>query len=136
VRRQRDQFGKMNAGLEETNLRHRGRQGQRAGSLRAAQVPRLGPPLPRLLSSSRATWKRATLPVLLFGIAYGLCFLHAMTLYQNGQIQIADIVAYMGIIGVLRWPTFATIFTISLVAGGRGRRAAHPAHPPGRNRSG
>lgn len=117
VRRQRDQFGKINAGLEETIS---GIEVVKASAQEAFERRkfRASAHLYRDFFVKQGYLEARYLPVLLFGIAYGLCFLHAMTLYQNGQIQIADIVAYMGIVGVLRWPTFATIFTISLVQAG------------------
>ncbi len=55
------------------------------------------------------------LPLLLFGIAFGLTFMHALWLYQRGQISIPSIIAIMGLMGVLRFPTFISIFTFSLV---------------------
>ncbi len=117
VRRQRDQFGKMNAGLEETIS---GIEVVKASAQEAFERRkfRASAHLYRDFFVKQGYLEARYLPVLLFGIAYGLCFLHAMLLYQRGQIQIADIVAYMGIVGVLRWPTFATIFTISLVQAG------------------
>ncbi|MCC7207890.1 MAG: ABC transporter ATP-binding protein [Anaerolineae bacterium] len=117
VRRQRDQFGKMNAGLEETIS---GIEVVKASAQEAFERRkfRLSAHLYRDFFVKQGYIEARYLPLLLFGIAYGLSFLHAMLLYQRGDIQIADIVAFMGIIGVLRWPTFATIFTISLVQAG------------------
>ena len=59
------------------------------------------------------------LPLLLFGIAYGGGFLHALLLYRQGQISLGSIVAFMGLMGILRFPTFISIFTFSLVELGR-----------------
>jgi ATP-binding cassette subfamily B protein len=55
------------------------------------------------------------LPLLLLSIGLTGGFLHAMILYHNGEIQIGTIVAYMGMFGLLRFPTFISIFTFSLV---------------------
>jgi ATP-binding cassette subfamily B protein len=55
------------------------------------------------------------LPLLLLSIGLAGGFLHAMILYHNGEIQIGTIVAYMGMFGLLRFPTFISIFTFSLV---------------------
>lgn len=55
------------------------------------------------------------LPLLLFGFAFGLTFLHAMYLYTLGVLTIPDIISIMGLMGVLRFPTFISIFTFSLV---------------------
>jgi ATP-binding cassette subfamily B protein len=55
------------------------------------------------------------LPLLLFGFAFGLTFLHAMYLYTLGVLTIPNIISIMGLMGVLRFPTFISIFTFSLV---------------------
>jgi ATP-binding cassette subfamily B protein len=58
------------------------------------------------------------LPLLLFAIALGLTFVHAMWLYRLGRASLADIIAVMGLMNVLRFPTFISIFTFSLVQAG------------------
>jgi ATP-binding cassette subfamily B protein len=58
------------------------------------------------------------LPVLLFAIAVGLMFLHALWLYQTGVLALAGVIAVMGLMNVLRWPTFSSIFTFSLIQSG------------------
>jgi ATP-binding cassette subfamily B protein len=55
------------------------------------------------------------LPVLLFAIAVGAMLLHAAWLYQSGVIALSDVIAVMGLMNVLRWPTFSSIFTFSLI---------------------
>ena len=55
------------------------------------------------------------LPLLLLSIGLTGGFLHAVILYRNGDIQIGTIVAYLGMFGLLRFPTFISIFTFSLV---------------------
>ncbi|RPI99239.1 MAG: ABC transporter ATP-binding protein, partial [Chloroflexi bacterium] len=58
------------------------------------------------------------LPLLLFGIALGFTFLHAMILYRRGTVSIPDIIAIMGLMNVLRFPVFISIFSFSLVQQG------------------
>ncbi|MFN8595025.1 MAG: hypothetical protein U0559_02410 [Anaerolineae bacterium] len=41
--------------------------------------------------------------------------------YQNNVITLADVIGVMGLMNVLRWPTFSSIFTFSLI------QAASPA---------
>ena len=53
--------------------------------------------------------------MLIFGIAVGLALLHSIVLYNQGIIGIAEIVAYMGLINILRFPTFISVFSFSLV---------------------
>ncbi len=55
------------------------------------------------------------LPQLLMGIALAGAFLHGLLLYMRGGFSIGDLVAYMGLMGLLRFPTFISIFTFSLV---------------------
>lgn len=55
------------------------------------------------------------LPMLVFGIAVGLSLLHSIILYNQGTIGIAEVVAYMGLINILRFPTFISVFSFSLV---------------------
>ncbi|MEM8532137.1 MAG: ABC transporter ATP-binding protein [Chloroflexota bacterium] len=55
------------------------------------------------------------LPLLLYGIALGLAFGHALALYLNGALSIGDIVAYMGLWGLLSFPTFISLFSFSLI---------------------
>jgi ATP-binding cassette subfamily B protein len=55
------------------------------------------------------------LPFLLYGIALGLTFLHTMILYRQDSIGIPEIIAVMGLMNVLRFPVFISIFSFSLV---------------------
>jgi ATP-binding cassette subfamily B protein len=115
--RQRDEFGKMNAKLEETisgieivkasvqEVLERRRFGAHARRVREAFV-------------KQGHIEARYLPLLLFAIAVGLTFLHAMLLFQQGRVTIANIIAVMGLMNVLRFPTFISIFTFSLVQSG------------------
>ncbi len=58
------------------------------------------------------------LPVLLFAITVGAMLLHALWLYQNNVVTLADVIGVMGLMNVLRWPTFSSIFTFSLIQSG------------------
>ena len=55
------------------------------------------------------------LPVLFLGVALTGAFLHALFLFSEGRLSIGDFVAFMGLMGLLRFPTFISIFTFSLV---------------------
>lgn len=55
------------------------------------------------------------LPLLVFSIAYGLAFLNAIFLYQQGALTLGQVVGYMGLFGMLRFPTFISIFSFNLV---------------------
>ncbi len=55
------------------------------------------------------------LPMLAFSVAWGLAFMHAMFLWRAGEITLGTVVAYMGLMGVLRFPTFISLFSFNLV---------------------
>ena len=57
----------------------------------------------------------AYLPLLMFGIAFGLMFLHGLNMYSRGILSIADIIAVTGLMGVLRFPVFISLFSISMI---------------------
>jgi ATP-binding cassette subfamily B protein len=117
VRRQREQFGKMNAGLEETIS---GIEVVKACAQEAFERRkfRAAASLFRNFFVRQGYLEARYLPVLFFGIALGLAFLHGMALYRQGLISLGDVISLMGIMGVLRWPAFASIFSISLIQAG------------------
>ncbi len=55
------------------------------------------------------------LPTLLVAIALAGAFLHALFLVTHQQISIGTLVAYMGLMAILRYPTYLSIWTFSLV---------------------
>lgn len=55
------------------------------------------------------------LPLLLFGVTYGLAFGHAVYLFLHDILSIGDVIAFMGLIGLLRFPTFISLFSFALV---------------------
>jgi ATP-binding cassette subfamily B protein len=55
------------------------------------------------------------LPLLLYGIMFGLSFGHALLLYRQGALTVGQIVAFMGLLGILRFPTFISLFSFALV---------------------
>ncbi|MFL5805270.1 MAG: ABC transporter transmembrane domain-containing protein, partial [Roseiflexaceae bacterium] len=55
------------------------------------------------------------LPLLLIGIAFGLAFAHALLLFQAGALTVGQVVAFMTLFSVLRFPTFISLFSFSLV---------------------
>jgi len=55
------------------------------------------------------------LPMLAFSVAWAAGFLHALLVWRAGDISLGQVVAYMGLLGTLRFPTFISIFTFNLV---------------------
>ncbi len=55
------------------------------------------------------------LPLLVFAVTRGAGFLHALWLWQNGALTLGEVVTFMGLFGILRFPTFISIFSFNLV---------------------
>jgi ATP-binding cassette subfamily B protein len=55
------------------------------------------------------------LPLLIFSLCLGAGFFHAMWLWRAGTLTLGEVVTYMGLFGVLRFPTFISIFSFNLV---------------------
>ena len=117
ISEQRTQFGKLNAGLEETIsgievVKASAREIFEQGKFRR-HARRY-----RDLFVQQGRIEARYVPLLLFGIAFGLSFLHAMVLYRRNEISVADLIAGMSLIGLLRFPTFISLFAFSLVQSG------------------
>ena len=56
------------------------------------------------------------IPMLLFGMALGGGLLHALILLRQGEIQIGAVVAYVGLLEMLMFPTFASTFAYTQVS--------------------
>jgi ATP-binding cassette subfamily B protein len=117
IRRQRDQFGLMNAGLEETIS---GIEVVKASAREMLERVKFRNNAARFrdLFVMQGRTEARYLPLLLYGIAVGLTFLHTMLLYQAGRITIGEIISVMALMAVLRFPTFISIFSLSLVQAG------------------
>ncbi len=113
VQSQRMVYGKMNAGLEETI------SGIEIVKV-AAQEPYERVKFRRNAKEFRDYFVKqgqieaAYLPLLMFGIAFGALFLHCLVLYDRGVLGIPDIIVVMGLMGILRFPVFISLFSISL----------------------
>ena len=55
------------------------------------------------------------LPILLFSVTLAASFAHGLLLLSRGALSVGDLVAYMGLVGVLQFPAFISVFTFSLV---------------------
>jgi ATP-binding cassette, subfamily B, bacterial len=56
------------------------------------------------------------LPLLLLGITMGLGLAHALILMQQGLINIGDVIGYFGILSLLGFPTFVSLFAYSQIS--------------------
>ncbi len=112
--RMRMQFGQMNAVLNETlsnikvvrNFVQDGREKQvfsnHASAYRDSFV-------------ANGDVQARYLPLLMLGVTIGLGLLHALFLLKQGAISFGQVVSYVGLLGVLRFPTFISIFSFNLV---------------------
>ena len=55
------------------------------------------------------------LPLLVFSVCLGGGFFHAMWLWRAGTLTLGEVVTFMGLFGILRFPTFISIFSFNLV---------------------
>ena len=56
------------------------------------------------------------MPLLLMGLANAFGFWHAVTLFRSGAISVGNVVAYMGLLSLLGFPVFVSLFSYSQVA--------------------
>jgi ATP-binding cassette subfamily B protein len=57
------------------------------------------------------------LPMLMFSVCWAAALFHSLTVWDggNGPISLGQVVAFMGLMGTLRFPTFVSIFAFNLV---------------------
>jgi ATP-binding cassette subfamily B protein len=55
------------------------------------------------------------LPMLAFSVAWAAAFLHAILVWRAGDISLGQVVAFMGLMGGFRFPTFISIFSFDLL---------------------
>ncbi len=110
----RMQYGKMSADLAESIS---GIEVVKGYAQEAQEKRRFAEDISRYrdLFVEEGRVKARYLPLLLFGIAFGLAFGHALLLFRAGALNVGEVVAYMGLLGVLRFPTFISLFSFSLV---------------------
>ena len=111
---QRRQFGEMNAGLNETvtgievvKSAAQEKQEQEKFERNAA--------LFRDYFVKEGDIQARYLPLLLLGFAMTAAFAHGLWLFSRGQLTTGELVAYMGLMSILRFPAFISIFTFQLV---------------------
>jgi ATP-binding cassette subfamily B protein len=55
------------------------------------------------------------LPLLMFSFTLALGLAHSLYLFSNGALSIGDVIYFMGLLAMLRFPTFVSIFAFALV---------------------
>ncbi|MBN1815488.1 MAG: ABC transporter ATP-binding protein [Anaerolineae bacterium] len=111
---QREQFGKMNAGLAEAiagvevvkaNVQEPNEWKKFAADAR----------LFRDYFVEQGEIQARYLPMLMFILCWAGALLHALWLWQGNEIDLGQVVGFMGLMGTLRFPTFISIFSFNLV---------------------
>ncbi len=114
VMQQRMQYGTLNARLEETisgieivkvaaqEIEERKRFRRNAKKYRDFFV-------------RQGQIEAAYLPLLMYGVAFGLMFLHTLNMHSRGILTIPDIIAVTGLMSILQFPVFVSLFSISLI---------------------
>jgi ATP-binding cassette subfamily B protein len=114
VMEQRQQYGVLNARLEETI------SGIEIVKVAAQEIEerkkfRRNAKKFREFFVQQGKIEAAYLPLLMYGVAFGLMFLHTLNMYDRGILELADIIGVMGLMSVLKFPIFVSLFSISLL---------------------
>jgi ATP-binding cassette subfamily B protein len=111
---QREQFGEMNAGLAEAiagiEVVKANAQERREWLKFARDARQFRDIFVRQGKIQALYW-----PMLVFAFCWAGGFLHAMLLWRAQGITLGQIVAFIGLMGTLRFPTFISIFSFNLV---------------------
>ncbi len=113
----RKNFGQLNAGLTESV---EGIETVKGAAQERYEVARFEINARRVRDSfvNQGRVEARFLPLLMLGIAQGLAFGHALFLYSQGMVTVGDVVAYMGVIALLGFPVFVSLFSYSQVSSG------------------
>ena len=111
---QRRQFGTMNAGLAEAVS---GIEVVKANAQETQEQEKFFANADRFrdLFVRQGEIQARYLPLLVFYIVLAAGFMHAMFMYLQGTITVGQVIAFMGLFGLLQFPTFISIFTFTLV---------------------
>jgi ATP-binding cassette subfamily B protein len=111
---QREQFGHMNArlaemiaGIEVIKANARERQAWDKFALDARQF--------RDYFVKQGEIQALYWPMLMFLICQAGGFLHAVLMWRSGAISLGTVIAFMGLLNTLRFPTFISLFSFNLV---------------------
>ncbi|MGD2176718.1 MAG: ABC transporter ATP-binding protein [Anaerolineae bacterium] len=111
---QREQFGEMNAGLAEAiagiEVVKANAQERRAWIKFVRDARRFRDHFVQQGQIQARYW-----PMLVFTFCWAGGFLHALLLWRQGGVTLGQVVAYVGLVGTLRFPTFISIFSFNLV---------------------
>ena len=113
----RDSFGRMNTHLSESLD---GIETMKGTAQEEAEVDRFNTNARELRDATvrQGDIEARFLPLLFFGTALAFGLLHSMLLYRQGILNVGDVVAYFGILLMLDFPTWTSIWAYSLISSG------------------
>jgi ATP-binding cassette subfamily B protein len=111
---QREAFGAMNAGLEETISGIETVKASASENFEREKFNRSAREFRRWFVE-QGRLEAGYLPLLLYGIAVGGTFLHALILLQTGGVSLADVIGVMGLMNVISFPVWISIWSFSLI---------------------
>ena len=113
----RESFGEMNTHLSEALD---GIETMKGAAQENAEVGRFGKNAYRLRNATvrQGDVEARFVPLLLFFIALAVGITHAILLYRQGLINTGDVVAYFGLMLMLEFPTWTSIWAYSLISSG------------------
>ncbi|HEY5269724.1 MAG TPA: ABC transporter ATP-binding protein, partial [Anaerolineales bacterium] len=113
----RDSFGQMNTHLSETLD---GIETIKGAAQEEAEIKRFNVNSRRLRNNNirQGDVEARFVPLLLYYIALAGGLLHAILLYRLGILNIGDVIAYFGILLMLEFPTWTSIWAYSLISSG------------------
>lgn len=114
VARQRSQYGVMNARLEESIS---GIEVVKASSQEPAERKKFyeNARKYRNYAVRQGQIEAMYLPLLFYAVALGAAFLQGALLYRSGEIVLGELISLMLLMNILRFPTFLSLFAISLL---------------------
>ncbi len=117
TREVRESFGKMNTRLAEALD---GIETVKGASQEKAEVTRFTAAARHFRDAfvRQGDVEARFLPLLLLGIASAAGLLHALYLYRQGLLSVGDVIAYFGLLQLLGFPTFVSLFAYSQVSSG------------------
>ncbi len=110
----RDQFGRMNAGLNEAIA---GIETVKANVQEQYEWQKFTQNARKFRDYfiQEGKIKARYLPMLMFSIAWAGGFFHAVLLWRAGDITLGEVVTFMGLTGLFRFVTFISLFSFNLV---------------------
>lgn len=113
----RQEFGRLNATLAEAID---GIETVKGAAQEAKEINRFETALARWRNAfvGQGDIEAKFFPLLLLGLLYAAGLLHSLILYQQGQLEVGQVIAFNAMLILFQFPTFAAQFAYSQVASG------------------